>query len=416
MIALVDCNNFYASCERLFRPELVGKPVVVLSNNDGCVIARSQEAKDLGVKMGDIFHLMEDQFKSKNITAFSSNYTLYADMSSRVMNNLARFTPEVEVYSIDECFLRFNFHESVSLEEIALKMRSEVIRNTGIPISIGLAPSKTLAKIANKIAKKHSTGVMILDTEEKINEALATFPIDDVWGIGRASQTKYLDKGIQFAGQIKNMPLDWIQKTFTIQGVRMFYELCGKPVIRFGYFPERKKGICSSRGFGKSTDDIEKIKEAATSYTSRVAEKLRLDKSCCSVISVRLLTNKFRTDLKQYFPSISIPLPQPMNNTIDLVKVAVKAVNLLYKKGYQFVKVEIIATGLIPEEEVQLNLFNNWDGTNKNKVSDVMDSLNLHYGSGTIRMAGESYKKTWAMRRNFLSPNYTTNWNDIIKI
>nr|WP_294897801.1 Y-family DNA polymerase [uncultured Pedobacter sp.] len=416
MIALVDCNNFYASCERLFRPELNGKPVVVLSNNDGCVIARSQEAKDLGIKMGVPFFKFQEFFKANGVTAFSSNYRLYADMSARVMNNLARFTPEVEVYSIDECFLRFRFHDSVNLQELAGKIRKEVIKNTGIPVSIGVAPSKTLAKIANKIAKKHPTGVMVLDTDLKITEALAIFPIDDVWGIGRASQGKYLTQGIEFAGQIRSQPLDWIQKTFTIQGVRMWYELWGKPVIPFGYFPERKKGICSSRGFGKLTDDIHKLKEAAVAYASRVAEKLREDKSCCSVLSVRLLTNPFRTESAQYYPSISIPLAQPINNTPDLVKVAVRAVDLLYKPGHLFLKVEIMATGLIPEDEVQLNIFNPCDASAKNKVSDVMDVLNLYYGKGTVRMAGETFDKSWKMRQNFLSPSYTTNWNDIIKI
>ena len=413
---MVDCNNFYASCERLFNPKHRNKAVIVLSNNDGCVIARSQEAKDLGIKMGAPYFMMMDLIKQHGIAVFSSNYTLYADMSARVMNNLARFTPDVEVYSIDECFLQFNFHESVSLEELAIKIRTQVTRNTGIPVSVGIAPTKTLAKIANKIAKKEPLGVMVLDTDDKITEKLATFPIEDVWGVGRASYQKYASNGINFAGQIRDQPLEWIQKIFTIQGVRMWYELYGKPVIPFGYFPERKKGICSSRSFGKLTDDIMQLKQAAVSYTTRVAEKLRQDKSCCTVLSVRLITNKFREDLKQYYPSISIPFAQPMNNTPDLVKIATKAVDILYKPGYMFMKVEVVATGLIPQSEVQLNLFNNWSGKNKDKVSNVADILNSHYGKGTVRMAAESYTKKWKMRQEHLSPNYTTSWSDIIKI
>nr|WP_294895062.1 Y-family DNA polymerase [uncultured Pedobacter sp.] len=416
MIAMVDCNNFYASCERLFNPKYVGWPVIVLSNNDGCVIARSQEAKDLGVKMGAPYFMILELIKEHKIAVFSSNYRLYADMSARVMNNLARFTPDVEVYSIDECFLQFDFHESVSLQELALKIRSQVTRNTGIPISVGIASSKTLAKIANKIAKKDPLGVMVLDSDDKITEKLASFPIEDVWGIGRAGYNKYSAQGLKYAGEIRDQPLDWIQKTFTIQGVRMWHELYGRAVIPFGYFPERKKGICSSRSFGKLTDDILQIKEATVSYTTRVAEKLRADKSCCSLLNIRLITNKFRSDLKQYYPSISVPLAQPMNNTPDLVKIATKAVDTVYRPGYMFLKVEVIATGLIPESEVQLNLFNNWCGKKKDKVSDVMDVLNSHYGKGTIRMAGESYVKKWSMRREHLSPNYTTNWNDIIKV
>lgn len=416
VVAMVDCNNFYASCERLFSPQNSNRPVIVLSNNDGCVVSRSQEAKDLGVKMAAPYFMIADLVKQHNIAVFSSNYTLYADMSARVMNNLTRFTPDVEVYSIDECFLQFEFHESVSLEELAIKIRTQVSTNTGIPVSVGIAPSKTLAKIANQIAKKDPLGVMVLDSNDKITDKLATFPVKDVWGIGRASNEKYLLNGIKFASEIRNQPLEWIQKTFTIHGARMWHELYGKSVIPFGHFPERKKGICSSRSFGKLTDDIAQLKQAAVSHTTRVAEKLRQDRSCCSVLSIRLITNKFRNDLKQYYPSVSIPLAQPVNNTLDLVKVAVKAIEALYQPGYMFMKVEVVATGLIPQSEVQLNLFNNWCSKNKDKLSNVVDILNSHYGKGTIRVAGESYTQKWKMRQEHLSPNYTTNWNDIVKI
>lgn len=222
MYALVDCNNFYASCERVFRPELREKPIVILSNNDGCAIARSQEAKDLGIKMGDVFYKIEKLIKENDVQVFSSNYTLYADMSARVMNNIARFTPDVEVYSIDECFLKlFGF---TNLEEYGRTIREAVIQNTGIPISIGLAPSKTLAKMANKLAKK-GCGVCLLDTPEKIRAALETFPLKDVWGIGSQYSKKLFSEGIEFAGQVREMPMEWIRTNMTIQGVRMWDEL-----------------------------------------------------------------------------------------------------------------------------------------------------------------------------------------------
>ncbi|WP_026899430.1 Y-family DNA polymerase [Daejeonella oryzae] len=413
MYALIDCNNFYASCERVFRPALRTKPVIILSNNDGCAIARSQEAKDLGIKMGTPFYQMETLIKEHEVSVFSSNYTLYADMSARVMNNIARFTPDVEVYSIDECFIKLNGMND--LETYAGKIRETVIRNTGIPISIGIAPSKTLAKIANKLAKKGS-GIFILDTPERITEALQTFPLKDVWGIGAQYHKKLLNQGIEFAEQLRQMPMEWVRTNMTIQGVRMWDELWGRARIPFGAYPERKKGICCSRSFGKLSGDLSEISEAACSYASRVAEKLRNDKSCATLISVRLITNQYRTDLPQYFEGITIPLNHPSSNTPEIVKAAIKALKLIYKPGYKFLKVEILVTGIIPENEVQLNLFSTFDGTRQNQVSELMDKLNKHYGSGTLRLATEGYKKAWAMRREHLSPSYTTRWNDILKV
>lgn len=413
MYGLVDCNNFYASCERLFRPELQNKPVIILSNNDGCAIARSQEAKDLGIPMGAPFYQIEKLIKENDVRVFSSNYTLYADMSARVMNNIARFTPDVEVYSIDECFIRLTGFSNA--EEYGHLIRDTVIRNTGIPVSIGLAPTKTLAKLANKLAKK-SSGVSMLDTPEKITAALANYPLNDVWGIGSQYHKKLLGHGLQYAGQLREMPLEWVRTHLTIQGVRMWDELWGRPRLAFGVFRERKKGICCSRSFGKVTNDLTRLSEATANYASRVAEKLRHDKSCATLLSVRLMTNRFREDLPQYFKGITVQLRHPANNTTDIVKAAIKALLLVYLPGYQFIKVEVMVTGIIPQSEVQLDLFNNWDGIRQDKVSKLMDKLNQHYGRGTLRLAAEGYQKAWTMRQDHLSPDYTTDWDDILKV
>ena len=413
MYGLVDCNNFYASCERLFRPELQHKPVVILSNNDGCAIARSQEAKDLGIKMGEPFYQIDKLVRDNNVAVFSSNYTLYADMSARVMNNIARFTPDMEVYSIDECFIRLTGFNN--LEEYGHEIRNAVLQNTGIPVSLGLAPSKTLAKIANKLAKK-SSGVCLLDTPEKVLAALERFPLNDVWGIGGQYYKKLLSHGIEFAGQLRQMPMEWIRTNMTIQGVRMWDELWGRPRFAFGVFRERKKGICCSKSFGRLTEDINELAEATSSYASRVAEKLRHDKSCATLLSVRLITNRFRADLPQYFKGVTVRLSQPTNNTSDIVKAAIRALHMAYQPGYKFIKVEVLVTGIIPQSEVQLDLFNSWDGIRQDKVSQVIDKLNLHFGRGTLRLGTEGFEKKWKMRQNFLSPGYTTDWRDIVKV
>lgn len=413
MFALVDCNNFYVSCERLFRPELWGKPVVVLSNNDGIIISRSQEVKDLGIKMGSPWHLLAPGVQ-KQITSFSSNYTLYADLSARVMTNLARFTPEVEVYSIDECFL--SLHGFSNLRIYAAELRETIIRNTGIPISVGVAPSKSLAKLANKLAKKNPAGVCVLDTPEKITQAIDQYPVDDLWGIGKAYCKKLSDHGILTAGQFREQPLDWVKTHLTILGVRMWYELWGRSCIPLTTVIDRKKAICSSRSFAHLTSNFTDLEEATIAYTSRLAEKLRSDRSCAQLLSVKLITNIYRKDLPQYFDSITLSLDQPCNNTAELVKYALRGLKQIFREGFQFLKVEVTATGLVRESEVQLNMFDQGQKSHLNKASEVLDKLNRHYGKGTVRIAGEGYTKSWGMKRQFLSRPYTTNWKDIIKV
>jgi len=413
MFALIDCNNFYASCERLFRPEFNHKPVIVLSNNDGCVIARSNEAKDLGIKMGAVFYMIEEQIQEHKIAVFSSNYTLYGDMSARVMTNIARFSPDVEVYSIDECFITLPVYSG--FEKYAHKIRNSIIQNTGIPVSVGIAPTKTLAKLANKMCKK-TGGVCVLDTDERITTALSEYQVEDLWGVGRAYATQLITMGINTAADFRQLPIGFVKEKLTIQGVRMWNELWGKSCIPLSSVIERKKGLCTSRAFGALTDNIEDLKEATISYASRLALKLRKDKSCATVLSVRLLTNRFKTDSPQAYPGISISMDHPVNNTLDIVKTALQGLEKIYLKGYKYQKVEVTATGLIPETEVQLDMFNKWNGIQNDKLSKVMDTINQHYGSGTLRMAGQGSKQSWTMRRKYLSSSYTTRWDHILKV
>jgi len=413
MIALVDCNNFYASCERLFQPRYNGRPVVVLSNNDGCVIARSNEAKDLGIRMGDPFFKIETQLRRAGVAVFSSNYPLYGDMSARVMTNLARLSPKVEVYSIDECFL--DLTGLGNLDSYAHQIRDAVIQNTGIPLSVGIAPTKVLAKVANRMCKR-GRGVCVLDTDEKIREALEDFEVGDLWGVGRASVKKLQAAGIFTAADLRKQSVGFVKDRLTIQGVRIWSELWRQPCLQVSELEDRKKGLCTGRSFGKMTGELQQIEEATASYAHRLSRKLRADKSCASVITVRLLTNRFKAELPQTFPSVSLALDNPVNNAHDLVRVALKGLKKIYRRGFLYQKVEVSATGLIPEEEVQLNLFHSWQGPAHDKLSQVMDRLNRHYGSGTVRIAAEGTTQKWKLRSDFLSPCYTTRWEDIVKV
>jgi len=329
------------------------------------------------------------------------------------MTNLARFTPDVEVYSIDECFLGLT--GIGNLKEYGRTLRETVIRNTGIPISVGIAPTKVLAKVANKISKNFN-GVMVLETPEQITAALSEYPVEDLWGIGKQHSHRLIRGGIETAAQFRDLPVDWVQTNMTIVVVRMWRELWGESCLPLKTVLDPKKGMCTSRAFGKLTGDYDQLKEATTSYASRLAVKLRREKLCTSVLSIRLLTNRFNGESAQVFPYITIPLDHPVNNTVDLVKVALSGLKKIYMHGYMFQKVEVTATGLIPETEVQLNIFNEFKGVKYDQISRVLDKLNLHYGAGTLRIAGEGLAPKWAMKREFLRPSYTTDWNDIIKV
>lgn len=415
MFALVDCNNFYASCERVFNPKLRHKPVVVLSNNDGCVIARSQEAKDLGFKMGDPYFQRKEFIKQHNVEVFSSNYTLYGDMSARVMNTLKKRVENVEVYSIDESFLSFHGYEKYhDLESFGQDLRREVYQNTGIPVGVGIAPTKTLAKVANKLSKK-AGGCKVILTQEEIKNNLTNYPIEDLWGIGR-QYAKFLQKqNIKDAYELSQVPETWAKTNMTIQGLRMVKELKGYSCIPLEEILPIKKGICSSKSFPKDIDSIEPIREAISNFSSRCAEKLRKHKLCAGILTVALHTNKHKEG-KQYHPGLSMKLPSQTNSTVTIAKYAQRILKALYKEEFKYKKAMVMVTGIIPESEVQLNLFEEDPFRSRHKeVMLIMDKLNMRYGTNTVRISSMGFNnKEWGMKRELLSPSYTTRWKDLI--
>lgn len=336
MIALVDCNNFYASCERAFNPNWNNRPVVVLSNNDGCVIARSNEAKALGIKMGVPAYQIKNEIERYGIGVFSSNYTLYGDMSNRVMTMLSSYSPNIEVYSIDECFLDFSGFERYDLKEYGEEIVRTVSKGTGIPVSMGIAPTKTLAKVANKFAKKYKgyKGVCIIDTEEKRIEALKRTEIGDVWGIGHRYTKRLALYGVSTAYDFAQMPKAWVRQQMTVVGERTWKELNGEPCIDLELVTPDKKQICTSRAFGEAISEIEGLEEAVSSYASICAGKLRKQRSCAQVLMVFIHTNNFREDLPQYFQNCVVKLPVPTNNTPEIVHYALIALRNIYRKGY----------------------------------------------------------------------------------
>jgi len=413
VFALCDCNNFYASAERLFKPQLNGLPIVVLSNNDGCVIARSEEAKQCGIKMADPEFLVRDLIKKHNIQVFSSNYVLYGDMSERVMSNLGRWFPRLDVYSIDEAFGWLG--DITNLQTYIPRVRESVVQNTGIPVSIGVAPTKTLAKLANKLAKKNG-GTMVLETDEDITNAVKDYPVKDLWGIGRQYYKKLEALKIETVQQLREMPEQWFKQNMTVQGQRMWNELWGRPCILFDNMPESDKHVSVSRSFRNYVEEPDILAEAVTLYASRVAEKLRRKKLRCLYLQVYLYTNQHREDHPQHYPAHTHKLSLASNNTHELVKVATKLSGMLFKHNMKYRKAGIIASGLVPESELQLNLFNKHDDNKLDAISSVIDNLNLSFGRGTIRMASEGYEKTWKLKHEYLSQGYTTRWHEIIKV
>ena len=324
MYGLVDCNNFYASCERAFNPSLNGKPVIVLSNNDGCVIARSNEAKALGIKMGVPAYQIKDLVKQYDIAVFSPNYILYGDMSARVMSLLADMAPEIEVYSIDEAFL--NLAGIKDLQSLGANIVRKVSRGTGIPVSLGIAQTKTLAKMANKFAKKYPAynRLCIIDTEEKRIKALKLFEIGDVWGIGRRQAAKLEKQGVKTAFDFTQLPGSWVRKNMTVVGERTWKELRGISCIDMETAPPAKKQICTSRSFGKMVEDIDTISEAIATHASTCAQKLREQKSFAQSLMVFIHTNNFREDLPQYWKNTIVQLPVPTSDTLEIVHYALE--------------------------------------------------------------------------------------------
>ena len=419
MFALVDCNNFYVSCERVFRPDLLNKPVIVLSNNDGCVISRSSEAKQLGIRMAEPAFKIADFLEKNDVTVFSSNYALYGDLSHRVMSVLGQYSPEVETYSIDEAFLNLSGIPS-DLEEYSRKIKKAVLTNVGIPVSVGVGPTKVLAKAANHYAKKVSgnNGVCVLDDPEKINNILKNFEIDEVWGIGRQYAKMLKSYGINTALDLTKMDDDWVRKRMTVVGLRVKKELEGMSCLDMELIPPDKKVICTSRSFGESQTELEPIQEAVATYTARCAEKLRRQHSCAGMLMVFIHTNGFKANEPQYERNFVCKLPVPTNSTMELIRYALFALEAIYQKGYRYKKAGVLALDIVPENQVQGALFDRVDRAKHAAVMKTLDAINSKYGRDTLKIAaqGTGKDKKWKLRRERLSPGYTTKWEDIITV
>jgi|TARA_B100000768_G_scaffold63127_1_gene61132 DNA polymerase V len=421
MIALVDCNSFYATCEQVFRPDLWGKPVVVLSNNDGCIIAANKEAKAISeISMFEPIFKIKKQLIKHNVTIFSSNYTLYGEMSQRVMNILSAFSPQVEIYSIDEAFVDVSGMEYFSLNQFGHQMKDTIFDYTGLPVGVGIAPTKVLAKLANRISKKRvseNQGVFVIDSEEKRIEALKWATIKMIWGIGSKHAKRLKKIGIFTAYEFTQLPEEWVRKNMTVVGVRIWNELKGQPSIKFKTMPKPKKGIGTSKSFGKKIEDLGMIQEACSYYISEVSEVLRNQKSCATYLQVFLHTNYFSDRDKQYSNSITVTLSIPTSDTFVLISEAKKALDAIYKPGYRFKKVGVCLSGIIPREYVQGNLFVAAPQCDKKELMNVFDMMNRKYGKSTLfsGLVGTRVKE-WELIKEDRSPRYTTQWNELLKV
>lgn len=417
MFALVDCNNFYVSCERVFNPALNGQPVVVLSNNDGCVIARSNEAKALGIKMGVPAFQIAEFLKKNNVAIHSSNYALYGDLSHRVMSTLGQFTPELEIYSIDEAFLNLT-GLPVQLQEYAHKIRKAVLRNIGIPVSVGIGPTKVLAKTANHYAKKvqANQGIYVLDSPAKIDEALKILEIDEVWGIGRQYAKLLKSLNVKTAWDFTQLQDSWVKKRMTVVGLRVKKELEGISCLEMELIPSAKKVICTSRSFGESQTELEPLREAVATYVTRCAVKLRNQHSCAGMLMVFIHTNGFKEDEPQYEQNFVCKLPVATNSTMELIRYALSALQAIYQKGYRYKKAGVLVFDIVPENQVQGSLFDNVDRAKHAEIMKTLDQINSKYGRDTLKIAVQGSGQKWKLRQEKLSPCYTTRWDDIITV
>ena len=430
MYGIVDCDNCYVSCERVFRPDLEGKPVVVLSNNDGCVVARSNEAKALGIKDGTPYYQVAEQFSDKKIAVFSSNYELYGELTSRVVSIIRQEAPAYFRYSIDECFVYLDGMEHINLQRWGEHLYSRIKRSVGMPVSIGLAPNKTLAKIASKLAKKFEVyrHCCIIDTDEKREAALKWLPIDDVWGIGRRYAERLHALGCQTAYDFACHHKDWVRVTFNnINIVRTWQELNGEDAVPNEQLA-KKKSICTSRSFNGMIADKDTLRTHIANYASRCAEKLRRQDTVASVVGVFVSSNPFREDLLQYWKYDEIRLITPTNSTTSIVKAAVDVLDQIFVQGVNYKRAGVIVMGIAPSSPLQQDLFDiNAEQIQKmNRLDKVIDRINRCYGSETIVIGAQQYTQkngqgkanvfANAIKHDFKSKNPTTRWSDIIPL
>jgi DNA polymerase V len=417
VFALVDCNNFYASCERVFNPSLQGKPIAVLSNNDGCFIARSNEAKALGLPMGAPAFKYEAFCKAKGIQVFSSNYPLYGDMSARVMQILSQFTPEIEIYSIDEAFLQLKGFDHIDLEAYGKEMQQKVEKWTGIPVSIGIAPTKALAKVANKISKKfkeRTGGVYLIKDQGNITKALKWTQIEDIWGIGYRHAKRLRALEINTAYDFTQLPEDWVRKQMSVVGLRLQQDLKGIPTLTLEEGNKSKKGIATTRSFENSLTELSDLEERIATFASHCAQKLRAQKSASNILIVFLRNNPFDPKVPRIYRQLSIPLAYPTDSSIVLSQEAIKGIRALYEPGVAYKKAGVLVSGLVPINGRQLDLFKR-EQPKHDALMAVIDKMNKKYGNG-LKIANQDLNRTWKMKQQYLSKRYTTDLRDIIKI
>ena len=430
MYGIIDCDNCYVSCERVFQPNLNGKPVVVLSNNDGCIVARSNEAKKLGIKAGLPYFKLQEQFPDQKIAVFSSNYELYGELTARVVEIIRQEAPQYFRYSIDECFVYLDGMERIDLKQWGENLHNRIKKSVGVPVSIGLAQNKTLAKMASHFAKKHSgyRHCCLIDSDEKRIKALKLYPVDEVWGIGRRYAAKLESLGIHTAFDFASISKESLNATFNnIVIYRTWAELNGEDCVP-NEAMAKKKSICTSRSFNGMISDLETIKIHVANYAARCAEKLRQQNTVASIVGVFLNTNYFREDLPQYWQFKEQSLPTPSNSTATIVKAAHGVLNEIYKEGYQYKKAGVIVMGIAPTSPIQLNLFDiNAERFEKLKSLDkVIDRINKVNGTETVILAAQQYRQkneegkaevfANSIKHDFRSKNPTTRWSDIIRL
>ncbi len=416
MFALIDCNNFYVSCERVFNPKLNKKPVVVLSNNDGCIISRSDEVKQLGIPMGAPVFKYRSILNQHDVKILSSNYPLYADMSCRVMSILKKFVLDVELYSIDEAFLSFHGFENYDIYSYALDIRKTIFKWTGVPTSVGIAPTKALSKIANKIARKHpreTKDVYLINSDFERIKSLKKISLNDVWGIGRSLTKRLEQTGCTSAYDFTKLPKAWIKSNLSIVEFRLQQELKGISTLRLD-FRKNKKSIATTRTFEKPLRDIKYIKERISTFAVSCAEKLRKQRSSCRIMIIILRSNFFRKDLKQHTITKIISLPYSTNSSLVLNNYAMKAIDEIFKDGIEYKKAGVIVSSLSEINTCQLNIFNHEDPRHPNLMSAI-DKINFKY-IDKVKLGNQDLKIKWKMQQNFLSPQYTTKFEDIIKV
>ena len=414
-IALIDCNSFYVSCERLFNPKIRKLPVVVLSNNDGCIISRSNEAKALGIKMGEPYFKARNIIIKNNVQVFSSNYSLYGDISRRVMRTLKRFNSKIEVYSIDEAFLDLSNFSDKEVKDVGKEIRNTVLQWTGIPTSIGIAETKTLSKVANHIAKKQKSGVVSLVNIKDLDPILEKVEVRDIWGVGKQLSKFYIKNGIYNAKQLKNASNTWIKKTKNVLSSRTAMELRGVPCIEIETKQAKRKSCCVSRSFGKKVEKLRELKESVTSYCLNAAEKIRSESLVCKSITVFIRTSPFQNKGIFYSNSKTIDFPIATNNSIEIVKNALTGLDLIYKDGFKYQKAGIILSGLSDSEKGNSLFKSTRDERIKNLMQSI-DNTNYRYGRSTISLASAGINKKWSMRRQYSSKIDTADFYSLPKI